>query len=513
MLELRNLEGGRLRLSENGVRVRYAPSPTGYPHVGNIRTALFNWLFARHTGGRFIVRIEDTDQARKVEGAVEAILDSLRWLGLDWDEGPERDGDFGPYYQSERLALYRHYAQDLLDRGQAYKCYCSPERLVAMRAAMAQSKESVRSYDRRCRDLTEAERTRFESEGAPHVIRFKVPLEGQTAFQDIIRGRIAFENAELDDLVLLKSDGYPTYHLANVIDDHFMQVSHIMRADEWLSSTPRHVLLYASFGWDPPVYAHLPMILGPDKSKLSKRHGATSVVEYRDMGYLPDAMVNFLALLGWSLDDKTEIISRDELVQHFSIERISRTAAIFSHEKLYWMNGVYLRKLMESQGASEFARLTMPFLEASLAPDIKRPIDKEYVERIAPLIYERVNLLSEVPDRADFFFLEELNYDASSLLVKGLDADQAVRSLKICLDRLGSAAFDNDSIEATLRGLADELGIKSGTLFGLLRVALTGRSASPPLFETISVLGKDRCLGRIRRAISRLESASSPSSA
>ena len=486
--------------------MRYAPSPTGYPHVGNIRTALFNWLFARHSSGRFVVRIEDTDQARKVEGAVEAILDSRRWLNLDWDAGPEDGGELGPYFQSQRLELYQHHAQQLLDKGHAYRCYCSPERLAEMRAAMAERKESMRSYDRHCRDLSMAEQARFESRGIPPVVRFKVPLEGQTTFHDLIRGDITFANQELDDLVLLKSDGYPTYHLANVVDDHFMRISHVMRADEWLSSTPRHVLLYHSFGWEPPLYAHLPMILGPDKSKLSKRHGATSIVEYREMGYLPEALVNFLALLGWSLDDKTEIVSRDELIRFFSIERVSKTAAVFSLDKLYWMNGAYLRQIMERQGAGAFAGLALPFLESGLPYEVERPVRKEYVERIAPLIYERVNLLNEVPDRAAFFFLEELEYDASMLLVKGLDREKAIASLGACFERLKRSAFDHAAIEGTLRSLADQLGLKTGTLFGLIRVAVTGRTASPPLFETMSVLGKERCLRRIEAALARLES-------
>ncbi|MCX6000886.1 MAG: glutamate--tRNA ligase, partial [Chloroflexi bacterium] len=306
-------------MSTENVRVRYAPSPTGYPHIGNIRTALFNWLFARHAGGTFIIRIEDTDQARKVEGAQEAILDSLRWLGIDWDEGPEAGGSCGPYLQSNRLPLYQQHAQQLLNSGHAYECYCSAERLSQTRAAMAERKESIRTYDRHCRDLCPKERDRLKCQGVSPVIRFKVPLEGRTTFHDLVRGNIAFDNSELDDLVLLKSDGYPTYHLANVVDDHLMKITHVMRADEWLSSTPRHVLLYRAFHWEPPLYAHLPMILGPDKSKLSKRHGATSLLEYRDKGYLPEAVVNFLALLGWSLDDRTELFSRDELISHFSL--------------------------------------------------------------------------------------------------------------------------------------------------------------------------------------------------
>jgi glutamyl-tRNA synthetase len=319
------------------VRVRYAPSPTGYPHVGNIRTALFNWLFARHYGGSFIVRVEDTDVVRKVEGAVENILDSLRWMGIDWDEGPEVGGNYGPYFQSQRLAFYHPVAQQLVEGGYAYPCYCSSQRLEEMRAEQVRRKQPP-GYDRRCRNLTQKECAQFEEQGITPVIRFKTPIGGQTKFWDLIRRGVVFKNNTLDDFVLLKSDGYPTYHLANVVDDHVMQISHVLRADEWLSSTPRHVLLYQALGYEPPQFAHLPMILGADRSKLSKRHGSVSILEYRERGYLPEAMANFLALLGWSLDDKTELFSKEELIRHFSLERLSKTAAIFNIDKLYWMN-------------------------------------------------------------------------------------------------------------------------------------------------------------------------------
>jgi len=322
--------------SQTSVRVRFAPAPTGYPHLGNIRTALFNWLFARHHCGVFVLRIEDTDVARKVEGAVDVILDSLRWLGLDWDEGP--------YFQSQRLSLYRETSQRLVDEDHAYLCYCSPERLEAMRQEQMKRKQPPK-YDRRCRDLTEQEKIQLKATGTTPVIRFKTPLEGETTFHDLIYGRVTFRHDTLDDFVLLKSDGYPTYHLANVVDDHTMSISHILRAEEWLSSTPRHVLLYQVLDWQAPQFAHLPMIFGPDRAKLSKRHGATNINEYQRQGYLPDAMVNFLALLGWSLDDRTELLTGEELIKHFTLERVGKTAAIFNKEKLEWMNGVYLRRL------------------------------------------------------------------------------------------------------------------------------------------------------------------------
>jgi glutamyl-tRNA synthetase len=489
-------------MNERNVRVRYAPSPTGYPHVGNIRTALFNWLFARHSGGSFIVRIEDTDVDRKVEGAVEAILDGLKWLGIDWDEGPEVGGKYGPYFQSQRLEHYQEVARQLVHGGYAYPCYCSEERLAQMRKEMAERNESLRSYDRRCRELSPVEKSKFESRGIVPVIRFKTPLGGETRFNDLIKGEVVFDNSTLDDFVLLKSDGYPTYHLANVTDDHMMKITHVLRADEWLSSTPRHILLYDALSWQPPLFGHLPMILGTDRSKLSKRHGATSITEYRDQGYLPQAMMNFLALLGWSLDDRTELFSKEELIHHFSIERISKTSAIFNLDKLKWMNGVYIRKL----SVNELTEQLIPFLERDLPPSTKRPLPREYVRQIAPLIQERLTTLGEAAKLSDFFFTDELIYDAALLLGKKLNKEEATRGLEAALERLQALPFDHHALEEALRNLAAELGVKTGDLFGVLRVAVTGRAAAPPLFQTMSVLGKERCLKRIEAALKRLRS-------
>ena len=484
----------------NSVRVRFAPSPTGYPHVGNIRTALFNWLFARHYGGSFIVRIEDTDVARKVEDALEAILDGLRWLGLDWDEGPEVGGKYGPYFQSQRLELYRQTAERLVSQGNAYYCYCSPQRLKEMRAEQVRHKQPL-GYDRHCRHLSEEERSAKEKEGITPVVRFQTPLTGQTGLNDLIRGQVVFDNNTLDDFVLLKSDGYPTYHLASVVDDHLMEISHVLRAEEWLSSTPRHLLLYQALEFEPPQFAHLPMILGADRAKLSKRHGASSITEYREQGYLPEVMVNFMALLGWSLDDRTEILSRQELIDNFSLERVSQTAAIFNHEKLYWMNGVSLRELSHE----ELLRKIMPFLESGLPKEVKRPISKEYVSRIVPLIRERINTLAEAATYADFFFLDELEYDASLLMGKKMTTETTLKALKAAQEKLSLLeSFNHDSLEGTLRPLAEELGLNAGQLFSPLRVATTGRTAAPPLFETMVVLGKERCLERVRVAMGKL---------
>jgi len=473
--------------------------------VGNIRTALFNWLFARHHGGSFIVRIEDTDVTRKVKGAVEAILDALRWLGLDWDEGPEVGGEYGPYFQSERLELYHEAAERLIAQGDAYHCYCSPQRLEEMRKEQARRKQPP-GYDRACRNLTPEERASKEAEGIKPVVRFKVPLSGQTQTNDLIRGDVVFENSTIDDFVLLKSDGYPTYHLANVVDDHSMKISHVLRAEEWISSLPRHLLLYRALGFEPPLFAHLPMILGTDRSKLSKRHGAVSITEYHQQGYLPETMVNFLALLGWSLDDKTEIMSRDELVENFSLERVSRTAAIFNAEKLGWMNGVYIRSL----SLEDFTQRALPFLDNGLPSEVKRPLPIDYVRQIMPLIQERARTLAEVPELTKFFFVDDFDYDADLLIQKKMARESTLYALEVSKQRLEQLdSFDTESLENILRPLAEEMGLKTGQLFGTLRVATTGRTAAPPLFETMAVLGKKCCLKRIEAALDKLHSLSS----
>jgi glutamyl-tRNA synthetase len=485
------------------VRVRYAPSPTGEPHVGNIRTALFNWLLARHEGGTFILRIEDTDQARIVPGAQEAIFDSLRWLGLDWDEGPEVGGPHAPYFQSQRLEHYHRASEQLIAADNAYRCYCSPERLEEMRAEQMRHKVPPKSA-RRCRKLSAGERRELEAQGIAPVVRFKTPLADRTTFHDVVRGNVTFENDTLDDFVLLKSDGFPTYHLANVVDDHLMGITHVLRGDEWVSSTPRHVLMYQAFDWQPPLFAHLPMILGPDRAKLSKRHGDTSILQYRDKGFLPNALFNFLGLLGWSLDDKTELISRQDFVRHFSLERIVKNPAIFNMDKLTWMNGVYIREL----GLDELTEQLAPFLEEHLPADIARPIDRPYLRRIVPLIQERIKRLDEASELTDFFFRAgELTYPIEDLLGKRFadQPQQAAEALAAVRERIAALdRWDEEALEGTIRPLADELGLKTGELFGAIRVAVTGRTAAPPLFQTMAVLGRERCLERMGAAIERL---------
>ena len=477
------------------VRTRYAPSPTGDPHLGNVRTALFDWLLARHHGGQFILRIEDTDQARYVEGGVENLMAALRWLGLDWDEGPDIGGPVGPYVQSQRLDIYREHAAVLLAGDHAYQCYCSSERLDEVRKAQQARKEPPH-YDRHCRDLTEEQRRDAQASGVTPVVRFKTPLAGETRTLDALRGEVVFQNATLDDFVILKSDGYPTYHLAAMADDHLMGITHVLRDESWLPSAPRHFLIYQAFGWEPPIFAHVSRVLGSDKAKLSKRHGAHSVLEYRDQGYLPDAVVNFLALLGWSLDDHTDIMSRQTLIENFSLERLIPNPAVFNAEKLLWMNGTYIREMP----GEELADAVLPFLERHLG----HPAERSLLLRVIPLIRERIKLLSEIVDMAGFFFTDrELEYEAETLLGKRYAGDPATAAAAIeaVMARIeGLEQWDHESLEAALRPLAEELGVKAGDLFGVIRVAITGKTAAPPLFETLEVLGKERALERLQAA-------------
>jgi glutamyl-tRNA synthetase len=486
------------------VRTRYAPSPTGVPHIGNIRTALFDYLLARHFGGQFIVRIEDTDRTRLDPEAVPLIFESLRWLGMDWDEGPDVGGPYGPYTQSERTRHYRQAAERLLAQGDAYECWCSPERLDAVRAEQSRNKQPPK-YDRRCRDeqgRAEARRE-AEAEGRGCVVRFKTPLAGEVTLHDAVFGDSTFDLATLDDFVMLKSDGFPTYHLGYIVDDEMMKITHVLRGNEWISSAPRHLLIYEALGYEPPVLAHLPLILGPDGSKLSKRHGATSVFEYRDQGFLPDAMFNFLGLLGWSLDDKTEILSRRQFIEHFTLDRVVKNPAIFNIDKLTWMNGVYIRDMAEAELAAVFAER----LEQDLPARIPRPIDRDVVRRVTPLIRERIKLLAEVADYCDFFFMDELHYAREDLLGKAFAQKpaEATRALDAALQSLeGVAPWSHDQLEATMRALAEELGVKPGDLFSLVRVAVTGRRVTPPLFESMEILGRERCLARLREAAAKL---------
>lgn len=481
----------------SGVRVRFPPSPTGYLHIGNARSALFNWLFARANGGVFILRIEDTDRKRYVEGAEQVIYESLRWLGLDWDEGPKVGGDYGPYVQSQRIDLYRKAAEELVASGHAYRCYCSPERLAAVREARQRRKEPLQ-YDRHCRNLTEEARAAYEREGRPSVVRLKVPLEGATTFHDRIRGKVTFDNSVLDDLVLLKSDGYPTYHLANVVDDHLMKITHVLRADEWISSTPRHILLYRAFSWEPPQFAHLPMILSPEGGKLSKRHGAVSVLEYRDRGYLPEAVFNFLALLGWSPGDDREKMSVGEIVSAFSLDRVSPKGAVFDERKLEWLNGQYIYDL---SAEDLWARVAPLWKGAGFIEDGEREAERERLLSILGLLKERTRKLTDFVEAARYFFEDPSEYEEKGRKKhwKGPDVGDRLKALRDRLEALDG--FDQEHIEAAVRGLAEERGISAAKWIHPARLAISGRSFGPGLFEIMEVLGKATVVRRLDRAL------------
>ncbi|MGI8550831.1 MAG: glutamate--tRNA ligase [Dehalococcoidia bacterium] len=481
------------------VRVRLAPSPTGEPHIGTMRTAIFDWLLARHEGGSLIVRVEDTDRARYSPQAVESLLSAMRWLGLDWDEGPEVGGPFGPYVQSQRLESYQSAAEQLVEQGQAYHCYCSAERLEEMRRAQQAAKQPPR-YDRRCRELSSEDRRRHEMARDRSVVRFAVREQGETRVYDLIRGEITFANASQDDFVMLKSDGFPTYHLAVVVDDHVMQISHVLRGDEWLPSFPKHVMLYEAFGYPQPVFAHLPLILGSDRKKLSKRMGDTSVAAFRQEGYLPQALFNFLALLGWSLDDKTEIISREEFVEHFSLDRVSKSPAILDLDKLKWMNGEYIRMLPKE----ELARLMAERLELELPPEVKRPLSADYVGRMVPLVQTRLKLLSEVTALTDFFFTSgPPEYSLATLLGKRFAQEPALAA-DVLRDLLKAVTWvpewTGHELERAIEPLTAQFGLKKGDLYGLIRVAISGKTIAPPLFESMEVLGRPRSIERLEAA-------------
>jgi len=483
------------------VRVRMAPSPTGPLHVGGARTALFNWLFARANQGVFVLRIEDTDRVRSTPEYEKNILDSLTWLGLTWDEGPSVGGPYGPYYQMQRLNTYGEATDKLLASGDAYYCYCTTEELEAEREMARRSKTAYR-YSRRCRGLTPEQRRRLEAQGRKPVVRFAMPLSGTVAFDDLIRGHIVFDNAELDDLVIVKSDGIPTYNFAAVVDDSTMRITHVIRGEDHISNTPKQINMYYALGEEVPLFAHLPMILGPDRSKLSKRHGAASITEYADAGYLPEAMVNYLALLGWSYDEKREIFTKEELAQLFSIERVGKTGAIFNIEKLDWMNGYYIRQL----SMDDLYNRSLPFLQkAGLAPEKPNADEERYIRSVLALEQERLKKLGELPELTEFFFIEDIHYDPVLLVSKGLTPAEAHAAIAQAKERIEAVPFDVAELEHALRELAEDLGMKTGQLFGALRVAITGRTVAPPLFQTMYVLGKNRTLLRVEKALALLD--------
>jgi glutamyl-tRNA synthetase len=496
------------------VRVRFAPSPTGYLHLGGARTALFNWLFARQRGGKFILRIEDTDELRSTDEAVSQIIHGLKWLGMDWDEGPEitvlehkpvvKDkGEYGPYFQMKRLKFYRKYAEKLIQDGRAYHCYCVSERLEEMRKKAIEEKKPPK-YDGRCRNLTIEDEERYRKEGRKPVVRFKTPWEGVTEFEDIVRGKVSFKNNLLDDFVILKSSGTPTYNFAVVVDDHEMEITHVIRGDDHISNTPRQILLYEALSWEKPQFAHIPMILGPDGARLSKRHGATSLEYYENEGYLAEAMMNYLALLGWATEDSQQIFARGELISKFSLERCAKSAAIFDPQKLLWMNGEYIRKMKPE----ELTFRAFPFIASKEERLVGAMTSYEEVEdavklsltKAISLEQEKIKLLKDIPYLIRYMLKENLSSEdyEKEAIEKVLKVRGTGEILSDCRHRLARLEdFSEEKIETLIRDYANKSGRKTSEVFHPLRVAVSGRTRGPGLFALLSFLGKERVLKRI----------------
>jgi glutamyl-tRNA synthetase len=473
------------------VRTRFAPSPTGYLHVGTARTALYCYLYARRHDGAFVLRIEDTDAERNVAASAQAIVDGLRWLGLDWDEGYDKGGPNGPYVQTERLDRYRAATNALVAQGDAYPCYCTPEELEQRRKA-AEARGLPPGYDGRCRGLSTEQVRAFEAEGRRPAVRFRLPDEGETVVEDLIRGTVRFDNASLSDFVIMRANGIPTYHFSAVFDDVDMAISHVIRGEDLFPSTPLHVHVFRALGRPtPPAFAHLPLIVGPDRRKLSKRRDQVSVEGFRNAGYLPEAMVNYLALLGWSLDDHTELFTLAELERVFSLERVSRNPAAFDTKKLDALNGHYVRRLEPA----DFARRALPFVQAAGFPDA----DPQLLARAAPLVVERITRLDEAPGMVGFLLSDPVELDQAAA-AKVL-TDEARGFLVDAAKRLEAVEpWTAAANEETLRGLQQERELKPKTAFQPVRLAITGRLVSPPLFESMELLGKARSLARLERA-------------
>ena len=525
-------------MQEKEVRVRYAPSPTGMQHIGGVRTALFNYLFARSKNGKFILRLEDTDRTRYDEKYVKNLYDTMDWLGIDWDEGGSKGGPFGPYVQSERFALYKEYAMKLIENGEAYYCFCDAERLDRIRKIQTENKMAP-GYDRNCRHLTAQEVKANLDAGKPYVIRLKVPMEGVTKFHDHILGDIEWKNEDISpDPVLLKSDGFPTYHLANIVDDHFMKISHVMRAQEWIPSTPLHVQMYRSFGWEHPEFCHLPMVNGSDGKKLSKRHGSTSVNEFRARGYLPQAIVNYVAMLGCSYEEGKEFYTLEELSKAFKLEHLNKAPAVFDYKKLEYYNANYIRRL----SIEELYKWTLPFITGTgdamleINPENPQPkpnvgpefsgvaldengqlycVDKsmnmssEDVKNtlmgLMPLIQERLKFLTEAAEMVHFMFTEPAVPPAEQIIPKKLDIAKTKEVLEEAKGFVHQVfKLNHEEAEELAKSTAEKLGIKLGDFMMPIRMAVTGSRVSPPLIGSIIVLGEEKSIARIEKTIAAL---------
>lgn len=466
------------------VRVRFAPSPTGYLHVGGLRTALYNWLFARQQGGTFILRIEDTDRSRRKEGAVEHLLEALDWAGLDIDEGPGIGGQLGPYVQSERLDIYQQLARQLLDNDYAYRCFCTPQRLEELREKHRKM-GIVSRYDRRCRHLPKDQaETRAEKE--THVVRLAVPESGRIVMEDIVRKKVAFDLTTVDDQVLIKGDGFPTYHMANVVDDHLMQITHVIRGEEWLPSMPKHLLLYQALGWEPPRFAHLPLLLNKDRSKLSKRQGHVAVDAYQREGYLPQALVNFVALMGWHAQSDQEVFTVEELIQAFSLERVQKGGAIFDTDKLLWINGQHIR------------RLSLPEFQEAIKPHLEP--DWNVTEAMAASVHTKVNLLSEVREQLAFFFEDPVVYDEAAR--EAITGAEAMGILTMLLTKLeATTEFSGEWFMSAVKEIGEDFGLTGRELWHPIRAAIAGRVVGPDMVTIVETFGLEKCRERIQAAL------------
>jgi glutamyl-tRNA synthetase len=474
------------------VRVRVAPSPTGDPHVGTAYIALFDYVFARKHGGQFVLRIEDTDQTRSRADSERMILEALRWVGLEWDEGPDVGGPYGPYRQSERKPIYREQAEVLIASGKAYRCFCTAERLAELRDKQRAEKQKTTGYDGLCRDLDPAEARRRADAGEAHVVRLITPGQGVTRFVDRLRGEVEFPNEQLDDQVLLKSDGFPTYHLASVVDDHLMKISHVIRAEEWISSTPKHMLIYEAFGWEPPEWIHMPLLRNADKSKISKRKNPVSINYYRDVGILPQALLNFLGIMGWSFGGDREKFTLEEMVEVFSWDKVSLGSPVFDQDKLRWLNEKYIHELDDDGLVDALQRWRL---------------GRDYLRRLVPLFRERIKQLDELIPAADYFFTGDLDYTAiaDSLTIPEVPHKDLRKALLELIERYETLeSWDVTGLEQVSRAFVDDKGWKTKHVFMLLRLVVTGRKASPGLFETMAVLGKELTRRRLRNAAEHL---------
>jgi glutamyl-tRNA synthetase len=475
-------------------RVRFAPSPTGYLHVGGLRTALYNYLFAKHNNGKFILRIEDTDRNRYVEGAVENLIKALRWAGLDYDEGPDTGGDFGPYMQSQRLDIYKKHADELISKGKAYYCFCTPERLTALRQEQEKQKLPQAKYDKHCLNLSPAEIEKNLSNKLQYVIRLNVQQNMKIIFDDVIREQVEFDSNNVDDQVLIKSDGYPTYHLANVVDDHLMKITHVIRGEEWLSSTPKHVLLYDAFEWERPIFAHLPLLLNPDRSKLSKRQGDVAVEDYRDKGYLKEALINFVALLGWNAGDDREFYYLNELVQVFSLDRVNKSGAVFDIVKLNSLNAEHLRKKPNDE-------ILLMLKESIQKTEYRNQnFSDEFLLNIISAMKERVSFVQGFVDNCRYFYEAPKEYEQKAVEKNWKpETPEQLKKLRDAFSLLTNPS--KEDYELALNKVAEELGIGKGKLIHPLRLAVSGQSTGPGMFDILNILGKDEVLKRMENAI------------